>query len=348
MKRNFTFSGWWLTGFTQADGSFVVNFESRKQGTMPYRPRPLFVLTQSVRELEMIKALHNYLGVGSLRFHEGSVDIVVSSLVDILQVVIPHFDKYTLYGGKRISYLIFRAVVYSMKNNNHNNLVGFLQILDSSYFMHARSTRTLETRNNILNSLLNKFGILPKFENLFIDLSVKDNWPDKITPEYIAGVTDGDGSINFSFSGLRRRVVPNYTVTMGNEDFSVLKGLVDFFNCGTIYTLKSDASRFTVENSKLLVHNVIPALSNIHLNTSKQDYLSASFKAWEILATNGISQDKDLRQVVELVYTMNIEGKRRKLSKSDYLKRFTKPLSPFLGKDYLDFRDNKVIGYYLK
>lgn len=329
-KRIYTFSGWWVTGFTQADGSFVVNFESRKQGIIPYRPRPLFVLTQSVRELDMIKALHNYLGVGNLRIHEETVDIVVSSLADILLVIIPHFDKYTLYGGKRISYLIFRIVVLSMKNNNHNNLVGFLQILNNCYFMHASSTRTLETRNIILNSLLNRFGTLPKFDNVPIDLSIKDNWPEKISPEYVAGLTDGDGSINFSFSGLRRRVVANYTVTMGNEDFSVLKGLVDFFNCGTIYTLQSDASRFTVENSKLLVNNVMPVLSNIHLNTIKQDYLPASFKAWVILATNGIGQDDDLRQVVELVYTMNIKGKRRKLSKSDYLKRFIKTLSPLL------------------
>jgi hypothetical protein len=322
MNRKFVFSGWWLTGFTQADGSFVVNFEYRKQGNIPYRPRPLFVLTQSVRELEIMKALHNYLGVGNLRVHKDTVDIVVSSLHDIVQVVIPHFDKYTLYGGKRISYLIFRTVVFSMQNSNHNTIAGFLQIINSSYFMHTSSTRTLETRNNILKILLNKFGTLPKFENLIIDLSIKDNWPKKISADYIAGLTDGDGSINFSFSGVRRRVVANYTVTMGNEDFSVLKGLVDFFNCGTIYTLQSDASRFTVENSKRLVHNVIPVLKSVHLNTIKQNYLPISFEAWKIISTNGITKDDDMRRVVELVYTINIEGKKRKLNKSDYLKRF--------------------------
>lgn len=95
MTRKFTFAGWWLTGFTQADGSFVVSFESRKEGSLPFRPRPAFVITQSKRELEMIKALHSFLGVGNLRINRDTVNIVVTSITDILQVIIPHFDKYT-------------------------------------------------------------------------------------------------------------------------------------------------------------------------------------------------------------------------------------------------------------
>ena len=32
----------------------VVNFDSRKQGTIPYYPRPSFVITQTIREEQMI------------------------------------------------------------------------------------------------------------------------------------------------------------------------------------------------------------------------------------------------------------------------------------------------------
>lgn len=278
MKRQYKFTSWWLTGFAQADGSFVVNFEYRQQGVMPYRPRPLFVLTQSSRELDMMVALHNYLGVGNLRINQDRVDIVVSSLAEIIQTIIPHFDKYTPYGGKRISYLIFRSVVFAMKEGKHNNLVGLLQILDFSYFMHSSSLRTLSGKENIFEVLRQKFGVLPEFKPLHMDLSLRDISPDKITGEYIGGLTDGDGSINFSFSGLRRRVVANYTVTMGNEDYSVLILLQQYFGCGTVYILRSDASRFTVENSRSLVDNVLPVLYSVHMNTVKQTYLKPSFE----------------------------------------------------------------------
>ena len=45
----------WISGFTQADGSFVVGFEKRNPGLIPYRPRPMFVLSQHVREEDLGK-----------------------------------------------------------------------------------------------------------------------------------------------------------------------------------------------------------------------------------------------------------------------------------------------------
>ena len=53
---------WWLTGFTQTDGGFVLNFDSRKQGTIPYYPHPSFVLTQNrnIPEEQMMIELQKY------------------------------------------------------------------------------------------------------------------------------------------------------------------------------------------------------------------------------------------------------------------------------------------------
>lgn len=54
-----------------------------------------------------MKKLHKALGVGKLSINRESVNIVVSSITDILTVIIPHFDKYPVKGGKLVSYLIF-------------------------------------------------------------------------------------------------------------------------------------------------------------------------------------------------------------------------------------------------
>lgn len=173
-----------------------------------------------------------------------------------------------------------------MERKEHTTLVGFLSILDLCYFMHSSSTRTVQTKNSILETLVAKFGTLPHFTPLSINSIEGHDYLSDITPDYVAGLTDGDGSINFSFSTIRRRVVANYTITIGNEDYSVLEGLLHFFKCGTIYKLRSNASRFTIENSKNLIDNVLPVLKSVHLNTVKQEYLTPSFEVWGILAVS--------------------------------------------------------------
>ena len=100
MKKQYNISSWWLTGFTQADGSFLVTHECRPAGKLPFYPQPVFSLTQSVRDLPMMEAIHALLGVGHLSISKGCVTLTVRNLQDILNVIIPHFDKYPLTGWK--------------------------------------------------------------------------------------------------------------------------------------------------------------------------------------------------------------------------------------------------------
>ena len=70
----------------------------------------------------MMEALHKHLGAGRLVISRNGVSIVFTSMRDLLTIVIPHFDKYTLRGGKFISYLIFRIVVLCMKDGLHHRV----------------------------------------------------------------------------------------------------------------------------------------------------------------------------------------------------------------------------------
>jgi hypothetical protein len=265
-----------LSGFTQADGSFVVSFERRNNGQMPYRPRPVFVLSQNIRELEMFKALQKYLNVGIIQTNRDEVNLVVKSLDDINNVIIPHFDLYPPKAGKLKSYLIFKEVVNQMINKNHNTLEGLLQILDLAYFTHDTTLRTEETKQIIMNVLIDKFKILPKYEPLLINTNNKQL---PINIEFITGLIDGDGSFNFAFSNIRRRVVPNFTVVQSLSDQAVLTELKDFFNCGEIYSLRSKVQRFQIENAEILNTKILPLLKEVHFNTVKQVYFPNCIKA---------------------------------------------------------------------
>ena len=305
------------------DGGFVVNFDARKQGNLPYYPRPSFVLTQNIREEQMMIELH---GVGKLYYSRNEINIVVRSQDDITNVIIPHFDNYSLRGHKLSSYFLFKEVVLMMNNGKH--LSPFLQILELCYFTNHTTRRTLDTKKAILDKIYNKFGFV-QFEPIIESNLSKPN-SNPINNDYMVGLVDGDGSFNFGFKSTRRRIVPNFTIVQGVEDRSVLEDVQSYLDCGKVYDLQSQTSRYQVENVTDLVEKVLPEFKENKFNTTKKDYFNNVVEAWLILANQGIKEDNDLMKVVELVYNMNLDGKSRKQSKEEYLKKFVKDITPLL------------------
>lgn len=100
MKRQYKFSSWWLTGFTQADGSFIIIIRKRIDYKVGYQVKPIFVLTQNISEMDMMISLQKYLGVGSLRVESNDVMLEVTSIKELLNVIIPHFDIFPVKGRK--------------------------------------------------------------------------------------------------------------------------------------------------------------------------------------------------------------------------------------------------------
>nr|QVG61520.1 hypothetical protein [Rhizoctonia sp.] len=179
----------------------------------------------------------------------------------------------------------------------------------SEEFLPSGSVFTCTAGEN-LNSLENSASAIP------------------LDKEFVRGLVDCDGSFNFSFKSSRRRVVPNFTVTMGTGDEQVLHDLVKFFDCGKVYSLPSQSSRFQIENAPPggsglndLLEKVCPFFETNSLITIKQEHFTTSVEAWKLLANHSLTDDI-LIQLVDLVYNMNQGGKSRKLTRKQYLAKF--------------------------
>ena len=145
--------------------------------------------------------LHKYLGVGKLYYSRNEISIVVRSLDDITNTIIPHFDHFV--AG---SYLVFKEVVVMMNNGKHlspRETRGFLQILELCYFTNHTTQRTLETKQAILNKIQNKFGFV-QFEPIIESTLDKPN-SSPINTDYMVGLVDGDGSFNFGFKSTLKK-----------------------------------------------------------------------------------------------------------------------------------------------
>lgn len=319
MKKEYNFTYDWFSGFTQSDGSFVISFENRKIG-IPVRPQPVFNLTQSIEELDMFIELQKYLGFGRVHRNRKNVTFVVTSIDEIIKGLIPLFDQHSLRGSKLLSYQIFKKVSIMMANKEHLTLEGTLQIIELAYFMNKEtSLRTELTKDVLMNNLRIKYGVLPIISEIKL---TELRSPKPINLEFIRGQIDGDGSFNVSFRTDRRRIGVNFTVVHELSSISVLNELVEFFKCGVVYSLASNAARFQVQTVDEILTKIYPLLKNTKFNTIKQKHFEITFKVCELIKNTGYKSDDDLKAIVELAWDMNKSGRFRKLTKDQYLSKF--------------------------
>lgn len=334
MTKNYNFTGDWISGFTQSDGSFIVSFLNKNKGVF-IRPQPVFNLTQSISELEMFLALQKYLGVGNIYRNRKNVVFVVKSIDEIVEVILPLFDKHPVRAGKFLAYNIFKEVSLLVKNKEHLTDEGTLKILKLAYFMNKETSLRNQSSFKILTE---KLKIKPDYSEapltkIFILFFFTEpcggctedklNNPGPLTLEFVRGLIDGDGSFNVSFATTRRRVVVNFTVVNELSSISVLNELVEFFKCGAVYKLPSVAARFQVQSNDELLNKIIPIFKDTEFNTKKQKSFKIIIKVCELIKEKGYSNNSDLRALVEMAWDMN-KSNRRKISKQEYLNLFCK------------------------
>jgi len=169
--------------------------------------------------------------------------------------------------------------------------------------MHKEtSLRTDESKEILVNKIIEKYGELPTVLDIVLANNITNNkepllpfcrckskgeaqkqGKQMLTLEFVRGLIDGDGSFNVSFVTTRRRINVNFTVVCELSSISVLNDLVDFFSCGTVYKLQSNAARYQVQNVVDMLEKIYPKLKDIKFNTIKQNHFSGMIAACRVV-----------------------------------------------------------------
>lgn len=339
VNNNFKFSKGWLCGFIQSDGCFSVTFEKRKSGLF-VRPKPIFVLTQDISEENLFRSLQNHFGIGFIVTNKTNVSWYITSLAELNDILFPILEEYPLKYGKLKAYLIFKHIVSEMLAKKHLSLKGLLDIVSLGFELNSETTRrTEDSKINLIKFLEEKHGVLPESSVNVLDFEYRSNQKSPLSLDFIAGLIDGDGSFNVSFKiEPNTRIKPNFTVVQETSCAELLNDLVTYFSCGKVYKLPSAASRYQVENVNLVLNNIKPILDGVKLNTYKGDMYKMTKKVCEILKEKNSfprgtlgkasfplgKSNKTLKEIVELVYDSNKSGKRRKISKEEFIEKIDK------------------------
>jgi LAGLIDADG endonuclease len=109
---------YWISGFTAGEGCFsvsVIKSKAKLGETSWIR----FILTQHNRDKNLMNSLVTYFGCGKINQASAATYFVVQRLSDIMDIIIPFFDKYPLVGVKVKDFEDFKRVGEIMNSKGH-------------------------------------------------------------------------------------------------------------------------------------------------------------------------------------------------------------------------------------
>jgi hypothetical protein len=309
-----------ISGFIQADGVFHVDISRSKDYKLGVRVTPSLHLSQHTDSINILHEIKEYFNVGHITTNKNrnEANYIVNSFPKLKEVILPHFDKYTLKSGKFESYVKFKEIINLMDKKAHLNADGLIKIIELSYDLNFGTQRKLENKEELIHLILEKSKGVTTSVKIPLNSDLSNINESSISPEFISGLTDGDGSFFVSFRK-NRRITVNYTIIQDSDSKSVLTEVKDYFNCGKVYDLKSRAARFQVENLTDITNIIIPHFMEYSLKTNKIEHFQIFCKVCELLLINDHKTNEGYNRIIELAYDMNNKGKGRRLSKKDFI-----------------------------
>lgn len=140
------------------------NVQARVQLKMHEKDR---VLIQSIQEF------FGGIGYVSKLNNSSAVEFRVSTLKDLVDVILPHFDNYPLITKKHSDYLLFKQIVLLMLNKEHNTIEGIQKTVNLRASLNTGLSKDLKEAFPIT---------IPATLNL--ESSIKNK---NLHPEWVAG-----------------------------------------------------------------------------------------------------------------------------------------------------------------
>lgn len=133
LRRKIVLSPSFISGFTDAEGSFVVTILKNPRYRTGWNVQARFQikLHEKDRALLLIQDFFGKIGyISKINDKSTTVEFRVSDISSLNNIIIPHFEKYPLITNKYKDFIIFKQIVLLMSENKHTTLEGLKEILE--------------------------------------------------------------------------------------------------------------------------------------------------------------------------------------------------------------------------
>ena len=151
----------YISGYVDGEGCFTVSISPRATLIAGWEVRPSFSVSQNADRAEVLHAVLAYFGCGSIRpdRSDRTVKWETRRLEDLLERVIPHFERFPLLSGKRLDFERFASVCRLMAAQAHRTRAGLVEIVELARDMNPSGRRRYGAEE-ILASLRQGEGIV--------------------------------------------------------------------------------------------------------------------------------------------------------------------------------------------
>lgn len=287
----------WVTGITDGEGSFSVYI---LKGTNKPKITLTFKVDQKEDSAGILYDLARYFNCGRVvSDNRGFKSFKVTKLTDIINIIIPHFNQYSLVTSKQLNYLGFKKIALMLDSTNN---LDFVQIKAISSSMNSQRTY-LEKWNYLSNTLFTS-----------------------LDPHWIQAFIDGEGSFQFGIADRISRgskyiaTTPTLEIAQNTHDVKVLNLIKQYFEAGyikpkfDIYSLEDSmsvrsVSRYVLRDSSKIIEFVdkYPMLTRKH-----EDYLK-----WKNLVELKKSRAFDSEEGRALMESIKASMNRGKYNKAE-------------------------------
>ena len=122
----------WITGFSDGEGCFLINIIRNPKFKMGWYVQPCFCIVLHEKDRTTLELIKSYFcEVGNItKNSKNCLQYRVTSLQDLINVIIPHFDKYPLVTQKWADFELFKQVVDLLNRKEHLTIEGLQQIVN--------------------------------------------------------------------------------------------------------------------------------------------------------------------------------------------------------------------------
>ena len=288
---------YWVTGFSDAESTFSIEISKAENFLLGWKISPIFSIGLHSKDLALIEEIQSFFnGAGKIYLLNDSkmVFFRIKSVKDIVQYVIPHFDKYPLLTQKRADYLIFKQVIGLIQSKEHLSRKGLLEIV------------SLKASLNLgLSEDLNKAfpNVVPKVRPSVELKAIPD-------PNWIVGFADGESCffVDKSLSKTHKsgyQVRLKFIISQKSKDTALLILLKDYFNCGNVCVDSRGMSHIIVRKNSDITSIIIPFFAKYPLHGTKYaDYLDFC-KVAKIIDSKAHLTSEGIEQIDQIKSGMN-------------------------------------------
>ena len=110
----------WVVGFTDGEGCFHIGINKNQEMKLGVQVLPEFTIVQHEVDEQVLYALKNYFGCGVVRKNHGTrLCYRVRGQKNLIEKIIPFFEKHQLKTRKRVDFAKFRKVVLLIEKKEH-------------------------------------------------------------------------------------------------------------------------------------------------------------------------------------------------------------------------------------